>query len=876
MKSLISTFLFSTFCFAVCAQPILQRATPEQIAAGVNDSRYVTPKGLADAGLGPSTNGLTPQQVTNAAQTSIGVGASGIATITTNAAGNFTVNVTAASVGAVTSSNAATVAAGVTNQWRVDATNAALATINPNAITNNDTRQVRFEGNVVTLRNEGNIAQLVLEGNGHTNSINGGESLEFDLGADIGPIEMRLDAEDGLVVLKNITTSGQFHGDGSGVSNVVAASAVNWLYAGRVSPRQFGAVADGETDDSEAFQAAIAAKDRLQWIIDLEGLHYRLNQMVDIQSNFVTFQNGSISVTNESLTAFSLSGANSTIQDIQFYGPHTNAVEGSIGLILTNRPHAPYDGSGGPLQGFAVAHATVLRCRFQGWDTALLVGRATHPTVQDNEFTGNRSFSIRILSSDMGRYIKNFNGIASTPVDGGPEDFPDTFFPTNTLAQWISNSVAISIEGHSIVNLFDRNSGGQCKRAFQALSPTPGDIRGIEITGAEIEDIYDYGDFRAVMLFSNVYDITIRQSLFVRINSGLPTAFNYAFFNCPGSVTYVEPGNNYDGVTPSIAIYNTLLSQDGKLPAVFGPSIIRTLSSASAMTGTDVSYPYGTAVKSVGSYTWPEPQVFASSITATGAVALLSPDFVAFGHDAGNRTTLTASTGKEQAFIFPSYAGTTRDVYGFSWGADATRNMLNLGGYPGGTTKGATKIYLLGSGSLSGNSEYFFDISPPTGSTPADFSPVVSSHTSFGVTKTLGKVVATNVASLRFDGNGLGLTNLVTASQTGTHASPSTANPLSPVWTTTQDHTIWYGVSGTINLPAVAGYGNKSLTIYNTGAFTITIDPNGSEVIVRDGTAQSGGVSITLASGAGNFVCLRCDGARWITLGRNGELAEGS
>lgn len=87
---------------------------------------------------------------------------------------------------------------------------------------------------------------------------------------------------------------------------------------------------------------------------------------------------------------------------------------------------------------------------------------------------------------------------------------------------------------------------------------------------------------------------------------------------------------------------------------------------------------------------------------------------------------------------------------------------------------------------------------------------------------------------------------------------------------------VWYGATGTINLPAVASYSGAGLLIYNTGSFTITIDPNGSEVVVRDGTVQTGGVSFTLSSGAGNYVCLICDGNRWITLGFKGVLAQGS
>lgn len=112
-------------------------------------------------------------------------------------------------------------------------------------------------------------------------------------------------------------------------------------------------------------------------------------------------------------------------------------------------------------------------------------------------------------------------------------------------------------------------------------------------------------------------------------------------------------------------------------------------------------------------------------------------------------------------------------------------------------------------------------------------------------------------------------------SQTGSHASPSTTNPLTVAFDSVM-HTIWYGATGELDLPAAAGYSGRALLVYNTGSFTITIDPNGSEVIVRDGTVQSTGVSMTLSSGAGNYVALLCDGTRWITLGYKGTLAAGS
>jgi len=112
-------------------------------------------------------------------------------------------------------------------------------------------------------------------------------------------------------------------------------------------------------------------------------------------------------------------------------------------------------------------------------------------------------------------------------------------------------------------------------------------------------------------------------------------------------------------------------------------------------------------------------------------------------------------------------------------------------------------------------------------------------------------------------------------SRTGTHTLPSTTTPLSPTWTG-PFHTVYYGATGTINLPPVSSYTDKGIIIYNTGTFTITVDASTTEVIVRDGVVQSGGVSFTLSTGAGNFVNLISDGSRWITLGYKGTLTQGS
>ena len=95
-------------------------------------------------------------------------------------------------------------------------------------------------------------------------------------------------------------------------------------------------------------------------------------------------------------------------------------------------------------------------------------------------------------------------------------------------------------------------------------------------------------------------------------------------------------------------------------------------------------------------------------------------------------------------------------------------------------------------------------------------------------------------------------------------------------WATSAVYEVWTNTTTEYDLPAASGYDGKAVIFYVTGTNAITIDPNSSEVIVRDGTAQTGGVTLTLAGVAGNYVCLICDGTRWVTLGYKGTLAAGS
>jgi hypothetical protein len=130
---------------------------------------------------------------------------------------------------------------------------------------------------------------------------------------------------------------------------------------------------------------------------------------------------------------------------------------------------------------------------------------------------------------------------------------------------------------------------------------------------------------------------------------------------------------------------------------------------------------------------------------------------------------------------------------------------------------------------------------------------------------------STGVTSIGFGSIGLVTTGAILG---GVNIISSSSNPYALSAANAYGSAIF--CTGTMEIDLPAGATGMAILIYNTGAYTITVDPNGSEVIVRDGTTQSGGISFTLSSGAGNYVALIHNGTNWYTLGYKGTLAQGS
>jgi hypothetical protein len=147
-----------------------------------------------------------------------------------------------------------------------------------------------------------------------------------------------------------------------------------------------------------------------------------------------------------------------------------------------------------------------------------------------------------------------------------------------------------------------------------------------------------------------------------------------------------------------------------------------------------------------------------------------------------------------------------------------------------------------------------------------------------GTANTVTVASGTGVTDVNFSalnlvstGNMMGGVNRV-----GTFASPITSSgTYSLTAANSYNSIIFYNDTDTLALPAaVAG---MNLCVYVTGTNLTTIDPNGTDVVVRDGTAQSAGVSFTVAGVAGNYACLIADAANhWTTMGYKGTLAQGS
>lgn len=217
------------------------------------------------------------------------------------------------------------------------------------------------------------------------------------------------------------------------------------------------------------------------------------------------------------------------------------------------------------------------------------------------------------------------------------------------------------------------------------------------------------------------------------------------------------------------------------------------------------------------------------------------------GHTSDCTVTIPSSYSVARSAAITTFIAKANAVYEISWSYD-----------------GST-YYIVGEPDL-------LTITPPAAATTLTVASGSSLTTAGAYTSTLTMTANTTV-TLPTTGT-LGTTAQDLAGLVGTYASPDTTG--GAVTLTNAVTEVWTNTTTTYSLPAVASNAGKAVIFYVTGTNALTIDVNASEIIVRDGTAQTGGVTLTLTGTAGNYVALVCDGTRWVTLGFKGTLAAGS
>lgn len=376
--------------------------------------------------------------------------------------------------------------------------------------------------------------------------------------------------------------------------------------------------------------------------------------------------------------------------------------------------------------------------------------------------------------------------------------------------------------------------------------------------------------------------------------------------------------------TAAAAIQNTLTLSNGASAAQLimkeasgGGTETITIQTGNVTTGYTVTLPTaqganGTVMTNNGSgvLSWTTP-----TATAHGSDTFVqfNDGGSALGSDAGftwNKTTNALTLGTEgqdgSLVLYNELGGTDYSATIIPNGSQAaaatitlpaaTGTLATLGNqetFSGVKTFSAIPVFAVGISVQNGSTGAGFvrlyedsdngtDYSILTGAADAGASPAFvfggSAANSESLTLTLGAndntatwSTTTGVTSLSFSAISLATTGAILG---GINTITTSSNPYSLSAANAYGSVIFYGATGEVDLPA--GAAGMAIMVMNTTAGTTTIDPNGTEVIVRDGTTQSAGVSITITGGAGKFVSLIHDGTNWRTAGYSGTLAQGS
>ncbi len=108
----------------------------------------------------------------------------------------------------------------------------------------------------------------------------------------------------------------------------------------------------------------------------------------------------------------------------------------------------------------------------------------------------------------------------------------------------------------------------------------------------------------------------------------------------------------------------------------------------------------------------------------------------------------------------------------------------------------------------------------------------------------------------------------------GSRATPDTTAGAITISDSVNGLVVFANTTTEYDLEAAANWKGKTLLVHNCGTNTITIDPNGTEVIYLAGAALSGGDRITISNTAGSYVALLSDGVSITVWGYLGTITD--
>lgn len=239
----------------------------------------------------------------------------------------------------------------------------------------------------------------------------------------------------------NLQVDGSVSGDGNGWTNLNAAQLTGTMpldklpavvptnrYASSITPLMFGAVGDGVTDDTAAFQrmAVFWSTNATMLPIDLLSKSYAINSGTIVFSNRTdTYQAGSLNMfngivfsTNQNLNpVFVVASDFPRVHEFSLYGPGTNSYLGTnVGMFVGRWP------GGGYIQDPILEHV-----RIENFSTNLVGDYWVQGKIENCNIISPGKVSVLIRGDET--VIKNSTigeaGPAHYGIDYGPQNAPD-------------------------------------------------------------------------------------------------------------------------------------------------------------------------------------------------------------------------------------------------------------------------------------------------------------------------------------------------------------------------------------------------------------------------------------------------------------------